>query len=88
MGGLCEERSEKGGVGRKWRERPTTGTNGSKLRKYSSTPKCPVDQPHPYTRETRGRTSCTHFGERPTKDDIAEMKERSVRWLNAVAETT
>ena len=32
--------------------------------------------------------SCTHCGERPSKDDIAKMKYRSVRWLNAVVDTT
>ena len=26
-------------------------------------------------------TGCTHFGERPTKDDIVEMRDRSVREL-------
>ena len=33
-------------------------------------------------------TSCTHFGERPSVDDIAEMKDEYVRWLSAVADTT
>ena len=31
--------------------------------------------------------SCTHFGERPRVDDIAEMKNGYVRWLTAVADT-
>ena len=33
-------------------------------------------------------TSCTHFGERPSVDDIAEMKDGYVRWLSAIADTT
>ena len=33
-------------------------------------------------------TSCAHFGERPSVDDIAEMKDGYVRWLRAIAETT
>ena len=33
-------------------------------------------------------TSCTHFGEIPSKDDIAEMEGRAVRWMSAVADTT
>ena len=33
-------------------------------------------------------TSCTHFGERPSVDDIAEMKDGYVRWLRAIADTT
>ena len=32
-------------------------------------------------------TSCTHFGELPSKDDIAEMEGRAVRWMSAVADT-
>ena len=32
-------------------------------------------------------TSCTHFGEIPSKDDIAEMEGRAVRWMSAVADT-
>ena len=32
-------------------------------------------------------TSCTHFGEIPSKDDIAEMEGRALRWMSAVAET-
>ena len=32
-------------------------------------------------------TSCTHFGERPSLDDIAEMKDGYVRWLRAIADT-
>ena len=32
-------------------------------------------------------TSCTHFGEIPSKDDIAEMEGRAVRWISAVADT-
>ena len=32
-------------------------------------------------------TSCTHFGERPSLDDIAEMKDVYVRWLRAIADT-
>ena len=28
-------------------------------------------------------TSCTHFGEIPSKDDIAEMAVRAVRWMSA-----
>ena len=32
-------------------------------------------------------TSCTHFGEIPSKDDIAEMEGRVVRWMSAVADT-
>ena len=32
--------------------------------------------------------SCTHFGGRPSVDDIAEMKDGYVRWLTAVAEST
>ena len=32
--------------------------------------------------------SCTHFGERPSLDDIAEMKDGYVRWLTAVADST
>ena len=31
--------------------------------------------------------SCTHFGEIPSKDDIAEMEGRAVRWMSAVADT-
>ena len=29
-------------------------------------------------------TICTHFGERPSVDDIAEMKDRYVRWLRSI----
>ena len=32
-------------------------------------------------------TSCTHFGEIPSKADIAEMEGRAVRWMSAVADT-
>ena len=32
--------------------------------------------------------SCTHYGERPSVDDIAEMKDGYVRWLRAIADTT
>ena len=32
-------------------------------------------------------TSCTHCGERPSLDDIAEMKDGYVRWLRAIADT-
>ena len=32
-------------------------------------------------------TSCTHFGERPSLDDIAEMKDGYVRWLRVIADT-
>ena len=32
--------------------------------------------------------SCKHFGERQSRDDIAKMMERSVRWLSAVADMT
>ena len=32
-------------------------------------------------------TSCTHFGERPSLYDIAEMKDGYVRWLRAIADT-
>ena len=32
-------------------------------------------------------TSCTHFGEIPSKHDIAEMEGRAVRWMSAVADT-
>ena len=32
-------------------------------------------------------TSCTHFGVIPSKDDIAEMEGRAVRWMSAVADT-
>ena len=32
-------------------------------------------------------TSCTHFGEIPSKDDIVEMEGRAVRWMSAVADT-
>ena len=32
-------------------------------------------------------TSCTHFGERPSLDDIAEMEDGYVRWLRAIADT-
>ena len=32
-------------------------------------------------------TSCTHVGEIPSKDDIAEMEGRAVRWMSAVADT-
>ena len=32
--------------------------------------------------------SCKHFGERLSKDDIAKMDDRSVRWPSAVADTT
>ena len=32
--------------------------------------------------------SCTHFGERPSVDDIAELKDGYVRWLIAVADST
>ena len=32
-------------------------------------------------------TSCTHFGERPSRDDIAETKDGYVRWLRAIADT-
>ena len=32
-------------------------------------------------------TSCPHFGEIPSKDDIAEMEGRAVRWMSAVADT-
>ena len=32
-------------------------------------------------------TSCTHLGERPSLDDIAEMKDGYVRWLRAIADT-
>ena len=31
--------------------------------------------------------SCPHFGEIPSKDDIAEMEGRAVRWMSAVADT-
>ena len=33
-------------------------------------------------------TSCTHFGERPSLDGFAEMKDGYVRWLSAVVVTT
>ena len=32
-------------------------------------------------------TSCTHFGERPSVDDIAEIKDGYVRWPSTVADT-
>ena len=32
-------------------------------------------------------TSCTHFGEIPSKDNIAEMEGQAVRWMSAVADT-
>ena len=32
-------------------------------------------------------TSCDHFGERLSKDDIGKMEDQSVRWLSAVADT-
>ena len=32
-------------------------------------------------------TSCTHFREIPSKDDIAEMEGRAVWWMSAVADT-
>ena len=32
-------------------------------------------------------TSCTNFGETSSKDDIAEMEGRAVRWMRAVADT-
>ena len=31
--------------------------------------------------------SCTHFGERPSVEDIAEMKDGYVQWLRAIADT-
>ena len=31
---------------------------------------------------------CGHFGEIPSRDDIVEVEERSVRWLSAIAATT
>ena len=30
---------------------------------------------------------CTHFGEIPSKDNIAEMEGRAVQWMSAVADT-
>ena len=33
-------------------------------------------------------TSCPHFGERSSVDDIAEKKDGYVLWLSAVADTT
>ena len=32
-------------------------------------------------------TSCTHFEKRSSKDDSAIMKDRSVQWLSAAADT-
>ena len=32
--------------------------------------------------------SYTHCEEKPSKDDVGKMKDRSVRWLSAVADTT
>ena len=51
MGGLCEERSEQGRGGRKCQQGPIE-TNY----KSSRTAEWQLDQPHPYKRETRGRT--------------------------------
>ena len=32
-------------------------------------------------------TTCTHFGERSSVDDVGKMDDRSVQSLNAVADT-
>ena len=32
-------------------------------------------------------TNCRHFGQRPNRDDIAGMEDRTVRWMNAVGDT-
>ena len=34
------------------------------------------------------KTRCTHFGERPSVDDIEDMNDGHVRWLSAIADTT
>ena len=33
-------------------------------------------------------TRCKHFGERPSRDNIAKIEHRSVRWMSAVTDTT
>ena len=51
MGGLREDRSEKGRGGRKVeREGQQHGPMGANYER-SRTSECPVDQPHPYTKE-------------------------------------
>ena len=61
MGGMCDERSEKG-RGRRHVERKCQ-QHGPMERHYESscTSEWPVDQPHPYTRETRGRAKCLRW---------------------------
>ena len=57
MGGLCEEKSEKGRGGRQMERK--CQQQGPREANYESsrTSQWPVEQPHPYTRETRGRTT-------------------------------
>ena len=58
IGGLCEERSEKGRVGRKWREKANNRDQWKRVTIVAVLRSAvdQLDQPHPYTRETGGRT--------------------------------
>ena len=56
MGGLCEERSEKGRGGRKVERKGQRKGPMERNYKSSRTAEWQLDQPHPYKRETRGRT--------------------------------
>ena len=55
MGGLCEERPEKGRGGRKVERKGQQQGPMETNYKSSRTSEWRIDQPHPYTSETRGR---------------------------------
>ena len=60
MGGLCEERSEKGRGGRKVERKANNAKQWKKITTVDVCSGVANDQPHPYNSETRGRTSLMH----------------------------
>ena len=86
MGGQCEERFEKGKGGRKMER---TGQQQGPMEanhESSRTSQWPVDQPHPYTRETRGRTSHKYACSVPACSALHLAASQQVRKTNWTAD--